>query len=114
MFYKLDENKNAIPCEVLEWGEQLEEMSISGAKIVANEEVNGKIISTVWLGVNHSYNDGFPPLIFETMIFEGDSCWDIYCDRYSSWDEALAGHQKAIRWVKNGCKNDESIDKDRE
>jgi hypothetical protein len=57
-------------------------------------------ISTVWLGMNHRYNDG-PPLIFETMIFdEKSNSADIGCQRYSTKVEAIAGHEDAIRWVK--------------
>lgn len=56
-------------------------------------------ISTVWLGMNHRYNEG-PPLIFETMIFnENKNYQDIGCQRYSTKDEAFAGHLDAIKWV---------------
>jgi hypothetical protein len=56
--------------------------------------VNGHDVSTVWLGINHSYWGG-PPLIFETMVF----ChFDHECDwlheqcRYSTKEQALRGH----------------------
>ena len=28
-------------------------------------------VSTVWLGIDHAYTEGGPPVIFETMIFGG-------------------------------------------
>jgi hypothetical protein len=39
------------------------------------------------------------------MIFKAKRSLD-YCERYSTWDEALEGHNKAIEWVKDGCKDD--------
>src|SRR5690349_9444258 len=56
-------------------------------------EGNGAKVSTVFLGLNHRFGPG-TPLLFETMIFGGPH--DEFCDRYATWDEAAAGHQKAI------------------
>jgi hypothetical protein len=51
-------------------------------------------ISTVWLGLNHSWGGG-KPQTFETMIFVGG--WgEYYCCRYSTKDEALRGHEDAV------------------
>lgn len=56
---------------------------------------DGRLVSTVWLGFDHAFGEG-PPMIFETMVFSADSLLQsIYCKRYSTRDEALAGH----RWV---------------
>lgn len=104
-FYYLDENKNAIPCDCLTWGYQLKSMKDN--KHVGDEEINGKRISTVWLGLNHQRDDCEPPLIFETMVFGEDGYMrDIYCERYSTWQEAEEGHKRAVEWVKNGCKDE--------
>jgi len=53
----------------------------------------GDHVSTVWLGLDHSFGGDGPPLIFETMIFDrrGES---ISCDRYATEVEALAGHRR--------------------
>ena len=62
---------------------------------------DGKWVSTIWLGLNHQWRDG-PPLIFETMVFpsKGNST-DLDCDRYSSEEEALAGHKAMVeKWQK--------------
>ena len=40
------------------------------------------IVSTVWLGLDHSYGNG-PPLIFETLVFYADGNSDMGC-RYST------------------------------
>lgn len=106
MYYKLDENKNAIPCSVKEWGDQRKQMSLGGEKHVNEEYFGDYWISTVWLGLDHGFSDG-KPLIFETMVFKGDCRTEDYCDHYSTWEEAEEGHKRAVEWVKNGCKEDD-------
>lgn len=55
-------------------------------------------VSTVWLGLDHSYGDG-PPLLFETMVF-GESDWsDQDCKRYSTEAEARTGHAETVTLV---------------
>ena len=61
------------------------------AQIVAQDRIGDLFVSTVFLGVNHAFLPG-PPMIFETMIFEGDRAGDLW--RYSTWDEAEAGHRR--------------------
>lgn len=60
---------------------------------VNQTEIDGVRISTVFLGLDHQYDDG-PPLLFETMIFEGEH--DGYQDRCSTWEQAEVMHQKAV------------------
>jgi len=65
---------------------------------VGNTTIGEARISTVFLGLDHSFGSG-PPLWFETMIFGGplnDECW-----RYTTYAEAEAGHAVAIEKVKN-------------
>ena len=67
-------------------------------KKVALDKVNGKTISTVFLGLDPSYGDG-PPMLFETMIFEaGEVVGEM--DRYSTWDQAVDGHNAIVAKVK--------------
>lgn len=79
---------------------------------VAKDIINGYLISTVWLGLNHNFEfDGTPPLIFETMIFEHNSSnqnedglndyLDEYIDRYCSYEQALDGHKTACEYTKS-------------
>ncbi len=103
-YYKLDANKKVIPCSMIEWSDQYEELSKSGTKHVSDDEIDGKRISTVWLGLDHQWGNG-APILFETMVFDPVGK-EIYCDRYSTWDESVEGHKKAIEWVKNGCKDE--------
>lgn len=32
---------------------------------------------------------------------------DIFCARYSTWEEAAEGHKKVIEWVNSGCIDDD-------
>ncbi len=106
-YYKLDENKNAIPCSIDEWAECRNKMIKEKSKHVAQETINDKWISTIWIGIDHQWHDKGQPQIFETMIFEDNGKgYEIYCNRYSTWKEAEEGHQKSVEWVKNGCKED--------
>lgn len=59
------------------------------------------LVSTVFLGMDHNHFSS-PPLLFETMIFGGP--WDEEQWRYPTWEEAEAGHQRAIELIK-GCDN---------
>jgi hypothetical protein len=109
-YYYLDKNNNAIPCSMEEWGMQREEMRNNHTKHIAEETINNKWISTVWLGLNHQWMPGGPPLLFETMVFDyNDKGREIYGNRYSTYQEALEGHKKAVEWVKNGCKEEDCI-----
>jgi len=75
--------------------------SIEGDRRVGYDEIDGKRVSTVFLGLNHQFGSG-PPLLFETMVFPMGSSSDLYCDRYSTYDEAEAGHAKVVRGLKDG------------
>lgn len=89
-YYDVDGN----PLEMLEWAAKFEgrgDPTDHSWKIGFDEEGDVSV-STVWLGLDHQYGDG-PPLIFETMIFGGEH--DQYQERYSTKEEAIAGHKRA-------------------
>lgn len=65
-------------------------------RIAATLLPNGYWVSTVWLGINHRYGDGGPPLIFETMVFIGEGSVDVDCRRYPTLAEAQAGHAATV------------------
>jgi len=98
MYYKIDENKNAIPCSYDEYRNVISEH-------VNDEYINDNRISTIFLGLNHSFQEIGKPLIFETMVFNPEKSV-IYCERYSTWQEAEEGHKRAVEWVKNGRKDE--------
>lgn len=75
-------------------------------QVVARDLLDGYLVSTVWLGINHNFrslvfnNDPGKPIIFETMIFNGHD--EVYCDRYCTEEQALEGHKKAVDLVNSG------------
>lgn len=84
-------------CEdLLTWAQWFEQSS--DERIVAQDRLGDVFISTVFLGLDHSFGRG-EPLLFETMIFSGPH--DQYQERYSTKAEALEGHAKALASVKS-------------
>jgi hypothetical protein len=55
-------------------------------------------ISTVWLGIDHSYMGEGPPIIFETMVFGGSLDQETW--RYASARAAQIGHDEVVKLVK--------------
>lgn len=90
--YYILEGHMAVPCDMMAWARWLEKDR--KARIVAQTDVAGVHVSTVFLGLDHQYGDG-PPLIFETMIFGGKHDQDQW--RYTTWKEAETGHSRAVR-----------------
>jgi len=85
--YILDGHK-AVPADLMTWAKWLEKAD----RHVAKTEKDGVRVSTVFLGLNHTYDDG-PPQIFETMIFGGEH--DEWQERCATWEEAEATHKRA-------------------
>lgn len=81
--------------DLMVWAEWFE----SANRQVASDSVGDVIVSTVFLGLDHNWNNGGDPVLWETMIFGGSH--DGYCDRYSSRAEALAGHASALAMALN-------------
>jgi hypothetical protein len=69
-------------------------------KHVAHDEIGGVRVSTVFLGLDHSWLSDGPPLIFETMIFGGPH--SDHQTRASTWDEAERQHAEAVAMVRSG------------
>ena len=85
------EGKQPVKCDdIIQWGKWFE----TGDRVVAKTEKDGVSVSTVFLGIDHSFEEG-EPVLFETMIFGGDRDEDMW--RYSTWDEAEKGHAEACR-----------------
>jgi hypothetical protein len=72
---------------------------------VAEDTVGPYWVSTVWLGLDHNYDPDGPPLIFETMVFARDHDdtsfgFDFDMRRYSTEEEAIAGHNEMVTIVR--------------
>lgn len=63
-------------------------------------------VSTVWLGLDHSFAPTDAPLIFETMVFEdGGGGMDLDCNRYATESEAITGHQLMVKAIMDRIPN---------
>lgn len=104
-YFILDGHK-AIVCEdPMTWAKSFEDADSRVAKtdmgkLFKTNRFEPVMVSTVFLGLNHRWDDG-PPLIFETMIFGGE--FDQEQWRYSTWEEAEEGHKRAVKKVRVGC-----------
>lgn len=79
--------------DLLEWAKWFEK----GDRVVAKTKIGEAEISTVFLGIDHSFS-GRTPLLFETMIFWENK--DEYQVRAVTWNEAVKNHEFAIAFVK--------------
>lgn len=68
-------------------------------RIVARTFFNKKKIrvSTVFLGLDHSWDFTGPPVLWETMVFGLKS---EHMDRYTSVEDARKGHKKTCAYVR--------------
>lgn len=91
----MDKQGNEIDAET--WGRLHEDESYM--RIGSDFLLGNSIwISTVWLGINHNFSRQGPPILFETMIFaKHDMACDLWCQRYSTEDEAKEGHTFTIQ-----------------
>jgi hypothetical protein len=81
--------------KIITWAREFE----TSDRCVAKTQLGDVSVSTAFLGVDHAFGAG-PPLLFETMIFGGE--YDEWMDRYSSYDDAEAGHNKVVENLKAG------------
>lgn len=92
LFYTLDADHNPVPTDdPLVWGRWFEDFD---NRSVAYDELEKVRVSTVFVGTAFEK--------FETMVFpmKGDRLFeDMECERYDTWDEAVAGHAAMLeKW----------------
>ncbi|MCP4607716.1 MAG: hypothetical protein GY845_03225 [Planctomycetes bacterium] len=93
-YYYILEGHDVIPChDMALWTQWLS----SADRKVKRENVGESDVSTVFLGVNHAWDDG-PPLVFETLVFDGPL--DGEMERYSTWAEAVKGHDEMVERIR--------------
>lgn len=86
-----------MPCpDLMEWARWFE----AGERQLALDQVGDLEVSTVFLGIDHSFHGhGGPPVLWETVIFYRGSrqtALDGYRERYASRESALRGHADAV------------------
>lgn len=110
--FVLDQNNKAVSVSFMDycaWIEKLKEKygeDRATETTARNEWADKKphLVSTVFLGLDHGFRVGsasdYRPVLWETMVFGGKDS-DEYCQRYTSHEAALAGHQKTVQAVEH-------------
>jgi hypothetical protein len=90
---------------LLTWGKWFGEGD-EKRRVAWTEFEDGSHVSTVFLGLDHSFIDG-PPILFESMTFTGQTRKsqvlsgeyheELDQRRYETWDQAVAGHEELVR-----------------
>lgn len=107
--YVLGPNNVAIPCGLGTWVIWFEHERNKHRRgepthfVVRQEDVGEYEVSTVFLGLDHSFGLG-PRLLFETMVFpkHGQSGHE-WMDRYPTWDAAAKGHADVVARLRAGA-----------
>jgi hypothetical protein len=94
MWYILDKENKPVKSTIIQHSEWIEDNPEK--KAVKQEHIGDIFISTVFLGLDHSWNSDIP-VLWETMIFGGEH--DQYQDRYTSHEDALEGHKLALTLI---------------
>ncbi len=114
-------DREAKPMTLEQWVEKFRDLDY---KVIARDYVEGFMVSTVWMGIDHGIITELP-IIFETMIFAPEydpgiadlldkvaqnedldekyptlSHWQ---DRYATEQMAREGHEKACEYVRDEC-----------
>ena len=87
--------------DLLEWGKWMQDHS----RRIERTRVGDIVVSTVFLGLDHSHGGG-PPILFETLCFKDQTpdsksttSMDDTMVRYATYAEALTGHNKMIEFI---------------
>lgn len=100
--YILDENGNPVAVDIMtcaRWNND------TANRRVAEDEISDDVtVSTVFLGLDHSFGSGGPPVLWETMVFGGPL--DGEQEREDMIDIFLRGHNvpgktraAKVRWL---------------
>lgn len=67
-------------------------------RTVARTEVAPEVVvSTVFLGIDHAFQRGAAPVLYETMVFGESDEFDHIGRRYCTREQAEAGHTEVVK-----------------
>lgn len=101
--YWILKGKTPVPADFMEWAAWFEDVSnrrVASSVLAVNDE--DVTVSTIFLGLDHSFGSGDKPLLFETLVMGG--ALDQEMTRTATWDKAIATHEKMVALVKEGRK----------
>lgn len=90
--YWILEGKTPVRVRLLTWAKWMQEDH--SKKILKKTIILCGQVSTIFLGIDHSFLPDSEPILFESMVFGG--VHDGKICRYSTWDEAMFGHDKLV------------------
>lgn len=94
--YILDGHKPVPEPDLHKWGTWLEGFN---RKVARTELLDGSVVSTVFLGLDHNFEPGHRrKILFETMIFGGPQ--DGYQERCSTWIQAEKMHRRVVKMAR--------------
>lgn len=80
--------------DLVEWSSRFE---TDERRIARTTMYDGRIVSTVFLGINHNFGPSGAPLVFETMIFPSEKDFsEEWCERCSTFQQAVSQHRRGI------------------
>lgn len=91
--YILVDGKPVPEPDLYKWGAWLQ----TADRKIDRTEKDGITVSTVFLGLDHNWEPGGKPILFETMVFGGEHDQDMA--HYSTIEEARAGHKQMCEMV---------------
>ncbi len=98
LYWILDEQgEPQITADLTAWAQMFErdERRIVRQQRWLDAEGREHFVSTVFLGSDHSFGTGGPPVLWETMVFVDGV--DKFQHRWCSRIEAIAGHHSTVR-----------------
>lgn len=98
--YILVNGEPVLEPDILKWAKWFDKMKIgfkSSGCLLTRDEVSGVRVSTVFLGIDHNFDDRGPPVLWETMVFSGP--FDGECVRYTGKADAIVGHAAMVKRV---------------
>jgi hypothetical protein len=100
-YYILDGHTPVRVEDFREWAVWCDTADRRVAQDYVGKEGRGKPwVSTVFLTMNHNWHGpSHPPVVFETMVFDCGELSEAMM-RYSTWEEAEAGHQEMLEVVR--------------
>lgn len=93
--------------DLLEWGRLFEK---PGLRQICRDELESPFgtitVSTVFLAIDHAFEPGAPPILWESMAFlPRELAPDDLQERYRTRAEAVAGHKKMLQEVRELIKS---------
>lgn len=112
MWYILDKDKNPVPAKDMYQANRLltdTDRRVALDDIIVEDYAITITVSTVFLVLDHNHSPKGKPVLFESMIFNGELNQSL--DRYRIWKEAEEGHKKMVELVKNNLWVSRILDK---